>query len=70
VRETAGALVGFEAQLDLALASLGERWHLWFQAPDTHDGRLHAVEVRLRDGQLLRTRRWLRSATPEARPVP
>jgi hypothetical protein len=66
VRETAGALVGFEAQLDLALASLGERWHFWFQAPDTRDGRLHEVEVRLVGGQPLRARRWLRSATPEA----
>jgi hypothetical protein len=29
-----------------------------------------AVPLRIRDGRVLRTRRWLRSATPEARPVP
>jgi hypothetical protein len=66
VRETAGALTGFEAQLDPTLDTIEGRWHLWLQAPDRRDGRLHAVQVRLRDGRELRARRWLRSAAPEA----
>jgi hypothetical protein len=66
VRETAGALAGFAAQLDPVLETIDGRWHLWFQAPDSRDGRLHSIQVRLRDGRVLRARRWLRSATPEA----
>jgi hypothetical protein len=66
VRETSGALAGFEAQLAPVLDAIEGRWHLWFQAPDSRDGRLHSIQVRLRDGQELRARRWLRAATPEA----
>jgi hypothetical protein len=66
VRETGGALAGFAAQLEPVLETIEGRWHLWFQAPDSRDGRLHSIQVRLRDGRVLRARRWLRSATPEA----
>jgi hypothetical protein len=65
-QETAGAIAGFDEQLDATLEAIAGRWHLWFQAPDPRDGRLHSVQVRLRDGQTLRARRWLRSAAPEA----
>ncbi len=64
VNVTAGELVAFEAQLDSTLDSLAGRWHLWFQAPDPRDGRLHAVQAQLRSGQRLRARQWQRSSTP------
>lgn len=65
VKATGGELVGFEAQLDSTLDGLAGRWHLWFQAPDTHDGRLRPIQAQLRSGERLRARQWQRSSTPE-----
>jgi len=57
--------VGLEALLDPLLDNLAGRWQLWFQAPEPNLGRARAIEVRLRNGTVLRTRAWLRSSTPE-----
>lgn len=62
---TAGTLVAQDALLPAALDRLGERWHLYYQTQMPVDGRLRPVEVRLRNGTPLRSRRWVRSSTPE-----
>jgi hypothetical protein len=62
---TAGTLVAQDALLPSALDKLGERWHLYYQTQMPMDGRLRPVEVRLRNGTSLRSRRWVRSSTPE-----
>ena len=65
VAATGGKLVGLDALLDPLLDHLAGRWQLWFQAPETNEGRARPLEVRLRNGTTLRTRTWLRSSTPE-----
>ena len=62
---TAGTLVAQDALLPSALDKLGERWHLYYQTQIPVDGQLRSVEVRLRNGTPLRSRRWVRSSTPE-----
>ena len=62
---TAGTLVAQDALLPAALDRLGERWHLYYQTQMPVDGRIRPVEVRLRNGTPLRSRRWVRSSTPE-----
>jgi len=62
---TAGTLVAQDALLPSALDKLGERWHLYYQTQMPVDGQLRPVEVRLRNGSVLRSRRWVRSSTPE-----
>jgi len=62
---TAGTLVAQDALLPSALEKLGERWHLYYQTQMPMDGQLRPVEVRLRNGTLLRSRRLVRSSTPE-----
>ncbi len=62
---TAGTLVAQDALLPSALEKLGERWHLYYQTQLPVDGQLRPVEVRLRNGTLLRSRRLVRSSTPE-----
>ncbi|MEA2561464.1 MAG: hypothetical protein QOH06_2968 [Acidobacteriota bacterium] len=65
VDTTAGTLVAQDALLPSALEKLGERWHLYYQTQMPMDGQLRPVEVRLRNGTALRSRRWVRSSTPE-----
>lgn len=49
-RATAGAVLGFEQQIDPMLAALSRRWRLWVTEPDGPvDGRLHSVDVSLPD---------------------
>lgn len=62
---TAGTLVAQDALLPAALDRLGDRWHLYYQTQLPADGRIRPVEIRLRDGTALRSRRWVRSSTPE-----
>lgn len=62
---TGGELVGLEMLLDPVLDDLSGRWQLWFQAPEPNEGRARALQVRLKNGTVLRTRTWLRSSTPE-----
>ena len=62
---TAGTLVAQDALLPAALDRIGGRWHLYYQTQLPADGRLRPVEVRLRNGSALRSRRWVRSSTPE-----
>jgi hypothetical protein len=62
---TAGTLVAQDALLPSALDRLGERWHLYYQTQMPVDGQVRPVEVRLRNGTRLRSRRWVRSSTPE-----
>jgi hypothetical protein len=62
---TAGELVGLEMLLDPVLDDLSGRWQLWFQAPENNEGRARPLQVRLKNGTMLRTRTWLRSSTPE-----
>ncbi|MFP5284739.1 MAG: hypothetical protein ACLGI9_03280, partial [Thermoanaerobaculia bacterium] len=62
---TAGTLVAQDALLPAALDRLGERWHLYYRTEMPVDGRVRPVEVRLRNGTPLRSRRWVRSSTPE-----
>lgn len=62
---TAGTLVAADALLPSTLEALAGRWHLYYQTQMPADGRLRPVEVRLRNGSPVRTRRWVRSSTPE-----
>lgn len=62
---TAGTLVAQDALLPSALDKLGERWHLYYQTQLPVDGQVRPVEVRLSNGTPLRSRRWVRSSTPE-----
>lgn len=65
-RPTSGAVLGLEDQLGAIIDSLGRRWRVWFQAPDTLDGGLRRVEVRLSSASdPLRAPFWIRSATSE-----
>ncbi|HEX3126213.1 MAG TPA: hypothetical protein VH394_02690 [Thermoanaerobaculia bacterium] len=63
---TAGMLATADALLPSTLATLGNRWHLYYQTQLPADGRLRPVEVRTRDGSPVRARQWARSSTPEA----
>ncbi len=59
---TAGTVLGVEAQLASLIDGLARRWMVWYQAPETPDGRLRALEVRLPGaGEPLRSPRWVRS---------
>jgi hypothetical protein len=62
---TAGILASADVLLPSTLEALGNRWHLYYQTQMPADGRLRPVEVRTRNGSPVRTRRWVRSATPE-----
>lgn len=63
---TAGTMIAFDEQVEPALKGLSDRWHLYYATPDAVDGQVRPVEVRLRgSAQPLRTRRWVRSSTPE-----
>lgn len=68
-RATAGTVLGYEPQVDPLLAALGRRWRVWYAAPDTVDGKLRPVEVRLtrdeRQKKDVRAPQWVRSSTPE-----
>jgi hypothetical protein len=49
-RASGGTVLGFEQQIEPALAALASRWRLWVDEPDEPvDGRLHTVAVRLPD---------------------
>lgn len=49
-RASGGTVIGFEQQIEPALAALSSRWRLWIDEPDELlDGRLHTVSVRLPD---------------------
>ncbi len=49
-RASGGTVLGFEQQIEPALAALSTRWRLWIGDPDEPvDGRLHTVAVRLPD---------------------
>lgn len=49
-RASGGTVIGFEQQIEPALAALSSRWRLWIDEPDEPvDGRLHTVAVRLPD---------------------
>lgn len=65
-RPTSGGVIGLEDQLGAILENLGQRWRVWFQAPETLDGGLRRVEVRLSSANdPLRAPFWIRSATSE-----
>lgn len=60
---TAGTVLGVEAQLKSLIDGLARRWLIWYQAPETPDGKLRALEVRLPGaGEPLRSPRWVRSS--------
>lgn len=60
---TAGTVLGVEAQLASLIDGLARRWLVWYQAPETPDGKLRALEVRLPgDAEPLRSPRWVRSS--------
>jgi hypothetical protein len=65
-RPGTGTVIGYEQQLDLMLGELSRRRRLWVAAPDSVDGRVHPVEVRVpeRVGEV-RAQAWVRSGTPE-----
>lgn len=49
-RASGGTVLGFEQQIEPALAALSKRWRLWIDEPDEPvDGRLHTVTVSLPD---------------------
>ncbi len=62
---TGGTLVAQDGLLSSALAGLESRWHLYYQTQMPADGRLRPIEVRMRNGSPVRSRRWVRSSTPE-----
>jgi len=65
-RTTGGEVLGYPETLGPALEGLGWRWHLWFSAPSTAEGKIHAVTVELvRTGETLRAPQWVRSGVPE-----
>ncbi len=65
VETTAGTLVTHPEVLPSALQGLGARWHLYYQTQTPVDGRLRPIEIRMRDGSTVRSRRWVRASTPE-----
>lgn len=65
VDATAGMLVPSAELLPSTLTALGGRWHLYYQTQTPVDGRLRPIEIRLRDGSTIRSRRWVRASTPE-----
>lgn len=47
-RASGGTVIGFERQIEPALAALSKRWRVWIDETDeTVDGRIHTVSVRL-----------------------
>ncbi len=62
---TAGTVLGFEEQLGAALSGLRTRWRLWYDAPESVDGQVRPLEVRLRRDVQPRAQRWIRASTPE-----
>jgi hypothetical protein len=66
VQPTAGTVIGFDEQLRPAISNLGHRWRVWYQAPETLNGKLHTVEVRLPAATTpLRGQHWVKSSPPE-----
>lgn len=65
-RPTTGTVVGYDVQLGPLLSDLSRRWRIWVAAPDTVDGRVRPVEVRLPGrSKDVRAQEWVRSSTPE-----
>lgn len=59
---TSGTVMGVEAQLASLIDGLSRRWRVWYRAPETADGKVRALEVRLPSaGEPLRSPRWVRS---------
>lgn len=49
-RASGGTVLGFEQQIEPALAALSKRWRVWIDATDEPvDGRLHTVSLRVPD---------------------
>lgn len=65
-RPTTGTVVGYDVQLGPLLDDLSRRWRVWVAAPDTVDGRVLPVEVRIPGrSKDVRAQEWVRSGTPE-----
>lgn len=65
-RPTTGTVVGYDVQLGPLIADLSRRWRVWVAAPDTVDGRMLPVEVRIPGrSKDVRAQEWVRSGTPE-----
>ena len=65
-RPTTGTVVGYDVQLGPLLADLSRRWRVWVAAPDTVEGRVLPVEVRIPGrSKDVRAQEWVRSGTPE-----
>ena len=65
-RPTTGTVVGYDVQLGPLLADLSRRWRIWVAAPDTIDGRMLPVEVRIPGrSKDVRAQEWVRSGAPE-----
>lgn len=65
-RPTTGTVVGYGVQLGPLVSDLTRRWRIWVAAPDTVDGRVRPVEVRLPGrSKDVRAQEWVRSSTPE-----
>ncbi len=63
---TSGTILGVESQVRPAIAGLGKRWRVWYQAPEALNGKLHLVEVRLPAATAaLRGQRWVKSSPPD-----
>lgn len=60
---TAGTVLGVEAQLKSLIDGLARRWRVWYRAPESSDGKLHLLEVRLPGSvEPLRSPRWIRTS--------
>jgi hypothetical protein len=63
---TSGTVLGVGEQLGAVIDGLARRWRVWYRAPESLDGQLRLVEVRLPSAaEPLRGPRWVRSSTPE-----
>ena len=60
VQPTAGTVLGVDEQLRPAIDGLARRWRVWYQAPESAEGKLQPVEVRLPGSATpLRCPRWI-----------
>ncbi len=65
VAQTGGHLLGYEEQLDPALAALADRWLVWVEvSAEPPANRLRRLEIETIRGEPLRTFHWTASGTP------
>jgi hypothetical protein len=65
VQPTSGTILGVEEQIRPAIEGLAQRWRVWYQSPESLDGKPRLVEARLPSARTpLRSPRWARATEP------